>query len=187
VSKLPGANDTLPYDEGALKIELFKMMLSDWQINFNNAGLDITDDADTLQCLVHFMTVQEAIFNAIQQEHKQSTTTALPACCSPAHPGGGHVTFQQGHHGGKDGHVGGGICRGVQRGAVPVAVQGAIAPSIQAYTTGRCVLPIHMGQITGQVSIQACQGWQPGEDVETAWAAGDSRITIKMSISQRIL
>jgi predicted amino acid-binding ACT domain protein len=51
----------LPYDKGALtvKIELFKMMLSDWQINFNNVGLDITDNTYTLQCLVHFMTVQE--------------------------------------------------------------------------------------------------------------------------------
>jgi hypothetical protein len=54
----------LPYDEGELKIELFKMMLSNWQINFNSAGLDIMDDAYTLQCLVHFMTVQEATFNA---------------------------------------------------------------------------------------------------------------------------
>jgi hypothetical protein len=34
----------LPYDKGVLKIKLFKMMLSDWQINFNNTGLDITDD-----------------------------------------------------------------------------------------------------------------------------------------------
>jgi hypothetical protein len=54
MSKLPGANNTLPYDEGALKIELFKMMLSDWQINFNNTGLDIMDDTYTLQCLVQF-------------------------------------------------------------------------------------------------------------------------------------
>jgi hypothetical protein len=73
------------------------MMLSDWQINFNNTGLDIMDDAYTLQRLVRFMTVQEATFNAIQ-EHKQNAT-ALPACCSPAHLGGGCVTFQQGCHG----------------------------------------------------------------------------------------
>jgi hypothetical protein len=44
------------------------------------------------------MTVQDATFNAIQ-ERKRSATT-LPACCSPAHPGGGRVTFQQGWHGG---------------------------------------------------------------------------------------
>jgi hypothetical protein len=75
MSKLPGANNTLPYDKGVLKIELFKMMLSDWQINFNNAGLDIMDNAYTLQRLVCFMTVQEATFNAIQ-ERKQSTTTS---------------------------------------------------------------------------------------------------------------
>jgi hypothetical protein len=95
MSKFPGANDMLPYDKGALKIELFKMMLSNWQINFNNVGLGITDDAYTLfQRLVHFMTVQEAKFNAIQ-ECKRSMTT-LPAHCSPARPGGGRMTFQQG-------------------------------------------------------------------------------------------
>jgi hypothetical protein len=105
VSKLPGANDMLPYDKGAFKIELFKMMLPNWQINFNNVGLDIMDDAYTLQCLVHFMTVQEAMFNAVQ-EHKRSATT-LPARCSPAHPGGGHVTFQQGRHGSRGGRIGG--------------------------------------------------------------------------------
>jgi hypothetical protein len=99
MSKLPGANNTLPYNEGVLKIELFKMMLSNWQINVNNVGLNITDDAYTLQRLVHFMTVQEATFNVVQ-ECKQSTTTS-PACRSPAHPGGGCVTFQQGHHGGR--------------------------------------------------------------------------------------
>jgi hypothetical protein len=180
MSKLPGANNMLPYDEGALKIKLFKMMLSDWQINFNNAGLNITDDAYTLQRLVSFMTVQEAMFNAIQ-EHKRSTTTTLPACCSPARPGGGHVTFQQGRHGGR------GLPAVHAPGAVPAVVQGAIAPSIQAYTTGRCVSPIHMGRIIGQLSVQACQGEQPGEDAETTWMAGDSRIAIKMSISQRIL
>jgi hypothetical protein len=92
-------DDTLPYDEGALKIELFKMMLSDWQINLNNTGLDIMDDAYMLQCLVRFMTVQEATFNAVQ-DRKWSTTTS-PAHCSPARPGGGHVTFQQGHHSGR--------------------------------------------------------------------------------------
>jgi hypothetical protein len=98
MSKLPGANNMLPYDKGALKIKLFKMMmLSDWQINFNNAGLNITDDAYTLQRLVRFMTVQEATFNAIQ-ERKRSTTT-LQAHRSPAHPGGGRVAFQQGRHG----------------------------------------------------------------------------------------
>jgi hypothetical protein len=145
MSKLPGTNDTLPYDKGVLKIELFKMMLNDWQINFNTTGLDITDDAYMLQRLVRFMTVQEATFNAVQ-ECKRSTTMS-PARCSPAHPGGGRVTFQQGHHGSR-----------AQRGAVPVAVQGAIAPFIQAYTTGRCVSPIHMGQTIGQVSVQACQG-----------------------------
>jgi hypothetical protein len=53
----PGANNTLPYNKGVLKIELFKMMVSNWQINFNNAGLDITDDAYTLQRLVRFMTI----------------------------------------------------------------------------------------------------------------------------------
>jgi hypothetical protein len=74
MSKLPGANNMLLYDKGALKIELFKMMLSDWQINFSNTGLNITDDAYTLQRLVHFMTVQEATFNAIQ-ERKWSMTT----------------------------------------------------------------------------------------------------------------
>jgi hypothetical protein len=94
MSKLPGENDTLPYDKGALKIELFKMMLSNWQINVNTAGLNITDDSYMLQCLVRFMTVQEATFNAVQ-ECKRSATT-LPAHCSPAHPGGGRVTFQQG-------------------------------------------------------------------------------------------
>jgi hypothetical protein len=100
ISKLPGANDMLLYDEGALKIKLFKMMLSDWQINFNNAGLDIMDNVYMLQCfLVRFMTVQEAMFNAVQ-ERKQSMTT-LPARCSPARPGGGCVTFQQGCHGGR--------------------------------------------------------------------------------------
>jgi hypothetical protein len=57
MSKLPGANNTLLYGKGALKIKLFKMMLTDWQINFNNMGLEITDDAYTLQCLVRFMTV----------------------------------------------------------------------------------------------------------------------------------
>jgi hypothetical protein len=57
MSKLPGGNNMLPYVERVLKIELLKMMLSDWQINFNNTGLNITDDAYTLQCLVHFMTV----------------------------------------------------------------------------------------------------------------------------------
>jgi hypothetical protein len=97
MSKLPGANNTLPYNEGALKIKLFTMMLSNWQINFNNAGLDITDDAYTLQCLVRFMTVQEATFNAVQ-ECKRSATTS-PARCSPVCLGGGCVTFQQGHHG----------------------------------------------------------------------------------------
>jgi hypothetical protein len=97
MSKLPGANNMLLYDEGALKIELFKMMLFDWQINFNNAGLDITNDAYMLQRLVRFMTVQEATFNAVQ-EGKRSATM-LPAHCIPAHPGGGCVTFQQGHHG----------------------------------------------------------------------------------------
>jgi hypothetical protein len=51
MSKLTGVNNMLPYNKGALKIELFKMMLSDWQINFNNAGLNIRDDAYTLQCL----------------------------------------------------------------------------------------------------------------------------------------
>jgi hypothetical protein len=106
MSKLPGANNTLPYEEGALKIELFKMMLSNWQINFNNAGLDIMDNAYALQRLVRFMTVQEATFNAIQ-EHKRSTTTMSPAHHSPAHLGGGHVTFQQGRQGGRGGHFGG--------------------------------------------------------------------------------
>jgi hypothetical protein len=67
MSKLPGANNMLPYDKGALKIELLMMMLYDWQINFNNAGLDIMDDAYTLQCLVHFMTGQEVTFNAVQE------------------------------------------------------------------------------------------------------------------------
>jgi hypothetical protein len=99
MSKLPGANNTLPYNEGALKIELFKMMLSNWHINFNNTGLNITDDAYMLQRLMHFMTVQEATFNAIQ-ECKQSTTM-LPAHHSPACPGGGCVTFQQGCQGGR--------------------------------------------------------------------------------------
>jgi hypothetical protein len=89
MSKLPGANDMLPYDKGALKIKLFKMMLSNWQINFNSVGLDITDDAYMLQRLVRFMTIQEATFNAIQ-ERKQSATT-LPAHCSPARLGGGRV------------------------------------------------------------------------------------------------
>jgi hypothetical protein len=74
MSKLPGANNTLPYDKGALKIEIFKMMMSDWQINFNNAGLDIMDNAYMLQCLVHFMTVQEATFNAIQERKRSATT-----------------------------------------------------------------------------------------------------------------
>jgi hypothetical protein len=105
MSKLPGANDMLPYNKGALKIKLFKMMLSNWQINLNNAGLDITDDTYTLQRLVHFMTVQEVTFNAIQ-ERKRSTTTS-PAHCSPAHPGEGRMTFQQGCHGGQGGRVGG--------------------------------------------------------------------------------
>jgi hypothetical protein len=81
MSKLPGANDMLLYIEGALKIELFKMMLSNWQINFNTAGIDIMDNAYTLQRLVCFMTVQEATFNAIQ-ECKQSTTT-LPVAVQP--------------------------------------------------------------------------------------------------------
>jgi hypothetical protein len=62
-------------------------------------GLNITDDAYMLQCLVRFMTVQQATFNAIQ-ERKQSATM-LPARCSPACPGGGCVTFQQGCHGGR--------------------------------------------------------------------------------------
>jgi hypothetical protein len=106
MSKLPGANNMLPYNKGVLKIELFKMMLSDWLINFNNVGLNIRDDAYTLQCLVRFMTVQEATFNAVQC--KRSATT-LPACCSPAHLGGGRMTFQQGHHGGRGlpGHAAG--------------------------------------------------------------------------------
>jgi hypothetical protein len=106
MSKLPGANNTLPYDKGALKIELFKMMLSNWQINFNNTGLAIMDDAYTLQQrLVRFMTVQEATFNAIQ-ECKQSANM-LPARRSLACLGGGRVTFQQGCHGGWGGHFGG--------------------------------------------------------------------------------
>jgi hypothetical protein len=75
-----------------------------------------------------------------------------------------------------------GVRRCAQRGAGPAAVQGATAPSIQAYTTGRCVSPIHMGRTIGQVSVQVCQGEQPGEDVELVWAAGDSHIAIKMSI-----
>jgi hypothetical protein len=99
MTKLPGANNMLPYDKGALKIKLFKMMLSNWQINFNNASLDIMDDAYMLQHLVHFMTVQEMTFNAVQ-ERKQSATTS-PAHHSPACLGGGRVTFQQGHDGGR--------------------------------------------------------------------------------------
>jgi hypothetical protein len=78
MSKLPGANNTLPYNKGALKIELFKMMLSDWQINFNHAGLDIMDDTYMLQCLVHFMTVQEATFNAIQERKHHQLVTVQP-------------------------------------------------------------------------------------------------------------
>jgi hypothetical protein len=99
ISKLPGANNMLPYDKGALKIKLFKMMLSDWQINFSNTGLDITDNAYMLQHLVRFMTVQEGTFIAVQ-ECKQSATT-LTAQRSPAHPSGGCVTFQQGRHSGR--------------------------------------------------------------------------------------
>jgi hypothetical protein len=107
------------------------MMLSDWQINFNNTGLNITDDAYTLQRLVHFfMTVQEAMFNAVQ-ECKQSVTT-LPAHCSPTRPGGGHVTFQQGHHGSRGGCFGG---RGL-----PVRAAGCGASSGAG---GNC--PIHPG------------------------------------------
>jgi hypothetical protein len=105
MSKLPGANNMLPYNKGALKIKLFKMMLSNWQFNYNKAGLNITDNAYMLQRLVRFMTVQEASFNAVQ-EHKRSATT-LPARRSPACPGGGRVTFQQGHHGGQGGRFGG--------------------------------------------------------------------------------
>jgi hypothetical protein len=117
MSKLPGVSNMLPYKEGALKIELFKMMLFNWQINFNNAGLNIMDDTYMLQRLVHFMTVQEATFNAIQE--RKRSTTMLPAHCSPAHPGGGHVTFQQGRQGGQGGHFGGrGLpVRAVGRGA----------------------------------------------------------------------
>jgi hypothetical protein len=178
MSKLPGANDMLPYDKGALKIELFKMMLSDWQINFNTAGLDIMDDAYMLQRLVHFMTVQEATFNAVQ-ECKQSVTT-LPACHSPAHPGGGLMTFQQGRQGswglpecaaghGADGGAGGNC---------------PFHPGVHNWE--KCFANPH-GPTIGQVSIQACQGEQPGEKVETARAARDSHVAIKMSISRRIL
>jgi hypothetical protein len=80
--------------------------------------------------LVHFMTVQEATFNAVQ-ERKWSVTT-LPACCSPAHPGGGCVTFQQGHHGGRGGRFGG-------RGS-PVRAAGRSAGSSAG---GNC--PFHPG------------------------------------------
>jgi hypothetical protein len=185
MSKLPGANNTLPYDKGALKIKLFKMMLSNWQINFNNVGIDIMHDAYTLQCLVHFMTVQEAMFNAIQ-EHKRSTATS-PAHRSPAHPGGGCVTFQQGCHGGWGGHFGG---RGL-----PVHAAGRGAGG---GTGGHC--PFHPGVHNWEMCFTnphgpncrpgfcpSCQGEQPGEDMETTWAARDSRVAIKMSILRRIL
>jgi hypothetical protein len=60
------------------------------------------------------MTVQEATSNAIQ-ERKQSTTTS-PARCSPAHSGGGHMTFRQGCQGGR-GSPGHAVGRGVGGGA----------------------------------------------------------------------
>jgi hypothetical protein len=174
MSKLLETHNTLPYDEGALKIELFKMMLSDWQINFNNTGLNIADDAHTLQCLVHFMTVQE-VTPGMQAEcdyitsSSQSSPSGWRTCDIPT-----RSSRQPGFAGAHSG------ARWRCRGQLPLR-------SIQAYTTGRCVSPIHMGLIISQVSIQVCQGAQPGEDLETVRAAGDSRIAIKMSISQKIL
>jgi hypothetical protein len=60
------------------------MMLSNWKINVNNAGLDITDDAYTLQCLVHFMTVQEAMFNAVQECKRSANYVASLLLSSPS-------------------------------------------------------------------------------------------------------
>jgi hypothetical protein len=182
MSKLPGANDTLPYDEGAFKIELFKMMLSDWQINFNNAGLDIMDDAYMLQRLlgafhdssrgdVQRRPGTQAERNYYVTSSLQSSPSGWRICDIPT-----RSSRRLGFAGAYSGVQSRRRCRGQP-----------IAPSIQAYTTGRCVSPIHMGRTIGQVSVQACQGEQPGEDVETAWAARDSHVTIKMSNLQRIL
>jgi hypothetical protein len=83
MSKLPGGNNMPPYDKRALKIEFFKMMPSDWQISFNNAGLDITDDAYTLQRLVRFMTVYIA---SSSQSSLSGWTSRRPGFAS-AHSG----------------------------------------------------------------------------------------------------
>jgi hypothetical protein len=93
------------------------------------------------------------------------------------------VTFQQGCHGGQGGRFG--------SWGLPVHAAGCGAGSGAG---GNC--PFHSGIHNWEMHFANPHGpnYQPGfrpsvpgEDVETTWAAGDSRVAIKMSILRRIL
>jgi len=57
-------NFNVPYDEPQLKELFFPMMLTEWQLQFSQGTLEITDPAVTFQRVIRFMTLQETATNA---------------------------------------------------------------------------------------------------------------------------
>lgn len=59
LSLFPGANNTAPYDDQALKYLFYKMMPNAWQIEFLKSGNELSDANYTLDRLSRYFTITE--------------------------------------------------------------------------------------------------------------------------------
>ena len=74
MSMFPGANDQNPYDDQALKMLLYQMMLDDWKLNFLSSGTNITNPGYTYLMLARYMSVQETAHNAKKKARETNKT-----------------------------------------------------------------------------------------------------------------
>ena len=55
----PGAGGVVPYDDNALKLKLYKMMLPEWKTTFQASGTSIASADFSFRDLTQYMSVQE--------------------------------------------------------------------------------------------------------------------------------
>ena len=70
---MPGSNDTVPWDDTALKLRLFSIMRAEWRLNFTSSGHELNDQGMTYARLITYFEGQHKISTARYQAAKSRT------------------------------------------------------------------------------------------------------------------
>jgi hypothetical protein len=100
----PGSNGNVAYDDQQLKNVYFKMMLPEWQLQFQHLQHNLLDANFSSRDLQEYMSLEETVYNAMMEGRKRDR---------PTFEGRGGGRGQQGGRGrGRYGGRGGGRGRG---------------------------------------------------------------------------